>query len=57
MKRLVLGLVAAAALAPVPAHAAVSVQSCGITPRVPCGVCYVDDASGEQTCVSPRGGN
>ena len=51
MKRLVLGLVAAVALAPVPARASVSVKSCGITPRIPCGACYVDEASGESTCV------
>ncbi|HEX8003249.1 MAG TPA: hypothetical protein VF519_11200 [Mycobacteriales bacterium] len=53
MKRVVLGLLAAAALAPVPASAAVRVESCGITPRIPCGVCYTDDA-GVETCVVPR---
>ena len=51
MKRLVLGLVAAMALAPVPARASVSVTMCGITPRIPCGACYVDDSTGERTCV------
>ena len=55
MKRLALGLVAAAALAPlVPASAAgVEPILCGITPRYPCGICYVDD-QGTRTCVSPR---
>jgi hypothetical protein len=55
VKRLLLGLVAGAALATaVPASASVLPVMCGITPRYPCGVCYVDDATQERTCVSPR---
>lgn len=52
MKRAFLGLVVAAALAPaVPASAGPAVVMCGITPRIPCGVCYVDDRTGDRTCV------
>lgn len=52
MMRVVLTLAATAALAfAAPAAADPSVEFCGITPRIPCGVC-VDD----QTCVGLRDG-
>lgn len=55
MKRLLLGLLVGAALVPaVPASASVTPTMCGITPRYPCGVCYVDDETGDRTCVNVR---
>ena len=52
MKRIVLGLsiAAVAAFAAPPASAGVEIIRCGITPRIPCGVCYTDVTVG-QICV------
>jgi len=55
MKRAVLGLAIAAVAAIATPQASADVVWCGITPRIPCGYCLVDEETGEQTCVTPRG--
>lgn len=55
LKRAFLGLAVAGALASAaPASASVQVVFCGITPRIPCGVCVVDDTTGQRDCTDPR---
>lgn len=53
MKRIVLGLAiaGAAAFAAPPASAGYEIKMCGITPRIPCGVCYWDITTGTEVCV------
>ena len=57
MKRAVLGLALAAVAAIATPQASASPEPvwCGITPRIPCGFCLVDEETGERTCVTPRG--
>jgi hypothetical protein len=53
MKRMILGLTVAAAAAFAAPHASaadIEIQKCGITPRIPCGVCITDPTLG-QTCL------
>lgn len=51
MKRVILSVLLAAGAYAAPAAAGPEVQHCGITPRIPCGVCYYDEASGKRVCV------
>lgn len=53
MKRVILSALLAAGAYAAPAAAGPEVVRCGITPRIPCGVCYYDEASGKRTCVGP----
>jgi hypothetical protein len=54
MKRVILSVLLAAGAYAAPAAAGPEVVRCGITPRIPCGVCYYDEASATRTCVSPE---
>jgi len=54
MKRMILGLTVAAAAAFAAPHASAAsyeIQKCGITPRIPCGVCVYDVTTGTDVCL------